>query len=104
GQTDLAPTLLCLLGIDAAPLPYVGRNLLSPEATGPVPRPYGEWIDDGHLFLSRRAGGECRDPSGPLIARDQCVAADRLARRDREVARLVVTADLQTRLRELMTR
>ena len=28
GQTDLAPTLLALLGIDPAPLPYLGRNLL----------------------------------------------------------------------------
>ena len=28
GQTDVAPTLLSLLGIDASPLPFLGRNLL----------------------------------------------------------------------------
>ena len=28
GQTDLAPTVLALLGIDPSPLPYLGRNLL----------------------------------------------------------------------------
>src|SRR5256885_4119140 len=28
GQNDFAPTLLALLGIDAAPLPYMGRNML----------------------------------------------------------------------------
>jgi hypothetical protein len=28
GQTDVAPTLLSRLGIDASPLPFLGRNLL----------------------------------------------------------------------------
>ena len=40
GQTDLAPTLLSLLGIDAADLPYIGRNLFAPAIDVPVPRPY----------------------------------------------------------------
>ena len=31
GQTDFAPTLLALLGIDPAPLPYLGRNLLGAD-------------------------------------------------------------------------
>src|SRR5439155_221192 len=36
GQTDLAPTLLALLGIDPAPLPYVGRNLLGQPDNPPI--------------------------------------------------------------------
>src|SRR5262249_22558428 len=38
GQTDMAPTLLALLGIDPAPLPYVGRNLLGDPDNAPVVR------------------------------------------------------------------
>lgn len=42
GQIDFAPTLLALLGIDPAPLPYGGRNLLGTPGASPVPRPYGD--------------------------------------------------------------
>src|SRR5262249_19130508 len=52
GQTDLAPTLLSLVGIDAGPLPYVGRNLLGLAGDTPVLRPYGEWIDRRHFFFT----------------------------------------------------
>src|SRR6185295_16887437 len=62
GQTDLAPTLLALLGIDAAPLPYLGRNLLGQPGDSPIVRPYGDWLDRTHLFISRTAaagGSQC---------------------------------------------
>jgi phosphoglycerol transferase MdoB-like AlkP superfamily enzyme len=103
GQTDFAPTLLSLFGIDAAPLPYVGRNLLGAPDDGPVPRPYGDWLDAGHLFLARGPASLCielaqpgrRDP-GQTSA---CTAADVAARHEREVSRLVVGDDLQQRLR-----
>jgi lipoteichoic acid synthase len=52
GQTDVAPTLLALLGVDPAPLPYVGRNLLGNPGDGPILRPYGDWLDRTHLFIS----------------------------------------------------
>ena len=55
GQTDFAPTLLALLGIDAAPLPYVGRNLLGAPDDQPLLRPYGDWLDARHLFLAGAA-------------------------------------------------
>jgi hypothetical protein len=100
GQTDFAPTLLPLLGVDAAPLPYVGRNLLGAAGDGPVPRPYGDWLDARHLFLASGAGS-CFDLArgAPLPAID-CRAADDAARRERDVSRLVVVDDLQQRLRE----
>ncbi len=63
GQTDFAPTLLALLGIDAAPLPFVGRNLLGP-AGGAVVRPYGGWLDAHHLHISGGStDGVCYDVS-----------------------------------------
>jgi len=101
GQTDLAPTLLSLLGIDAGPLPYVGRNLLGPSESGPVPRPYGDWLDGAHLFLARGAASICVDVAtrgrGDVAP---CGEAAASARREREVSRLVVMEDLQQRLRE----
>src|SRR5207247_10926998 len=56
GQSDFAPTLLALLGIDPTPLPYVGRNVLGRPDDPPILRPYGDWPDRSHLFLNRRAG------------------------------------------------
>jgi hypothetical protein len=100
GQTDFAPTLLSLLGIDASTLPYVGRNLLAPTAAGPVVRPYGEWIDRGRFYFSRGSQLLCVSANGRAIADDACAAGDREARRLREISRLVVTMDLQATLRE----
>ena len=102
GQTDLAPTLLSLLGIDAAGLPYVGRNLLGAPADDPVLRPYGEWIDRRHIFFTRGAVAVCHDRSREPAARPACGDEDRAAREARDVSRLVVTADLQQKLRALL--
>jgi len=100
GQTDLAPTLLALLGIDAAPLPYVGRNLLGPGG-GEVVRPYGGWLDARHLFVSGGStNGTCYDvPAMRMAPIDACRAADADARRARDISRRVVVDDLQQRLR-----
>jgi lipoteichoic acid synthase len=102
GQTDMAPTLLALLGIDPAPLPYVGRNLLaSPDA--PVVRPYGDWLDAHHLFLTHPANAVCYDlHRRAAVPVASCSETDRSARAARQVSRLVVTEDLQQRLRDRM--
>ena len=98
GQTDFAPTILSLLGIDAAPLPYVGRNLLGAPGDVPVARPYGDWRDAHHLFFAG-GGAICYDViHGAPDAVDRCGAADRVARRTRDISRLVVIDDLQERL------
>ena len=98
GQTDFAPTILSLLGIDAAPLPYVGRNLLGAPGDVPVPRPYGDWLDGHHVFFAG-GGAVCYGVvHGVAEPSDRCREADALARRTREVSRLVVIDDLQERL------
>jgi len=103
GQTDFAPTLLALLGIDAAPLPYAGRNLLGAPGDPPLVRPYGDWLDQRHLFLAgARAGRGCFDAAGDRrVDRSVCAAADSEARHARDILRFVVTGDLQQRLREV---
>jgi phosphoglycerol transferase MdoB-like AlkP superfamily enzyme len=100
GQTDLAPTLLALLGIDPAPLPYLGRNLLGADLDRPVPRPYGDWIDASHLFLAGDAAPACYELHPRLAAATgTCAAEDTLARRARATSRLIVVDDLQQTLR-----
>jgi phosphoglycerol transferase MdoB-like AlkP superfamily enzyme len=99
GQTDVAPTPLA--GIDPAMLPYVGRNLLGAADAGPVVRPYGDWVDAQHLFLTRGADRLCVDLSRRLAAdREGCRTSDDMARRARAVSRLVVVDDLQQRIAE----
>ena len=102
GQTDLPPTLLGLLGIDAAPLPYVGRNLLGQPGRTPVVRPYGGWVDDAHLFVAGGAGQKrrmCYD----IAARDSvpveaCAPGTADAARQRDASDTVISYDLQTEL------
>jgi len=104
GQKGLAPTLLGLVGIDASQLPYVGRNLFAAGDAGPVPRPYGDWIDHRHLYLTRGADHVCVDLARRLAAsREACGASDEAARRERDVSRLVITDDLQRRIWERLT-
>jgi lipoteichoic acid synthase len=103
GQTDFAPTLLALVGIDPAPLPYVGRNLLGQPDDPPVVRPYGDWLDRTHLLLNRGGseGVACYTLSTRTTsAAAACAASNEAARRTHEIAQLVVTAMLQQRLRD----
>jgi phosphoglycerol transferase MdoB-like AlkP superfamily enzyme len=100
GQTDVAPTLLSLLGIDATPLPFLGRNLLGAPGEGPVPRPYADWLDSRHLYLSHGAAALCYDLAArAATAADACRDADAVARRARLISRRVVLDDLQQQLR-----
>ena len=101
GQTDFAPTLLNLVGIDAAPLPYVGRNLLGAPGDPPIVRPYGDWLDSHHLFFSRGMERVCYDVVHRVELDALACAAtghDAEARRTHDMSRLVVTNDLQQQI------
>ena len=104
GQTDFAPTLLALLGIDPAPLPYLGRNLLGHPDDPPIVRPFGGWLDSAHMFLRRGVSDDVRDcyafASAALTEQDACAATNEVARRTRDISRLVITEDLQQELRD----
>jgi phosphoglycerol transferase MdoB-like AlkP superfamily enzyme len=98
GQTDVAPTLLGLLGIDAAPYPYVGRNLLGNPGNDPVVRPYGNWVDATRFFAvrtSEREAERCFDvPAHREIDIESCAAGRALALQQIEMSRRVVRYDL----------
>jgi phosphoglycerol transferase MdoB-like AlkP superfamily enzyme len=102
GQTDFAPTLAALLGIDPAPLPWMGRNLLGAPGDAPIVRPYGEWLDAEHLFLHGPGteSSSCYDiPRAQVVAPAACDAAHASAREARAVSQSVIGEDLQQRVR-----
>lgn len=101
GQVDLAPSLLGLLGIDAAGLPFVGRNLFGTPGHEPVVRRDGSWVDADHLFLLRgkTTGTHCFDrPTLVDVPLAECAAGSALASRQVEISRRVREFDLQKRL------
>ncbi len=101
GQVDLAPTVLNLLGIDAAGLPYVGRNLLGSPGDEPVVRRNGSWVDARHLFLLRSGttGTHCYDRARLIdVPLKECEAGSATAALQVEMARRVREFDLQQRL------
>ncbi len=103
GQTDVAPTLAAIMGIDPADLPWVGRNLLGEPGPGPVVRPHGGWISRRHLYVSRGPEleqGECFDlRTFGRVDAEACRSGDEAARLQVEMARRVLLYDLQERLR-----
>jgi phosphoglycerol transferase MdoB-like AlkP superfamily enzyme len=104
GQTDFAPTILALLGIDPSSLPYLGRNLLGAAGDRPVPRPYGDWLDAKHLFRAGNADTSCYDLASRTISTPaECAVEDARARRARDLSRLIVIDDLQQLLRTRLT-
>jgi lipoteichoic acid synthase len=103
GQTDFAPTILSLLGIDPAPLPYIGRNLLGADGDRPVPRPYGDWLDARHLYRAGSVDTSCYDlVKHAIVAPMECAVETARARRAGELSRLIVLDDLQLQLRTLL--
>jgi phosphoglycerol transferase MdoB-like AlkP superfamily enzyme len=101
GQTDLAPTVLGLLGIDAGRLPYMGRNLLGNPGNPPIVRPFGDWIDREHLLISH---SDDRRSCYSLAKRAfvdgaECADAETASREARDVSRLVILEDLQQEIR-----
>ena len=100
GQTDFVPTILALLGIDPAPLPYLGRNLLGADGDRPVPRRYGDWLDARHLFRAGSVDTSCYDlVKHAIVAPMECAVETARARRAGELSRLIVLDDLQQQLR-----
>lgn len=98
GQIDFAPTMLGLLGVDAAPFPYAGRNVLGAPGSEPVVRRDGSWVDAERLFVLRgkASGTHCFDRATlgdlPIAA---CSAGTTLADRQVAISRRVREFDLQ---------
>jgi hypothetical protein len=99
GHTDVAPTLLALLGIDPASFAFVGRNLLGDHGDSPVVGEYGCWRDSTHLFLQGDGSlddGTCVELAAmDPVASVECREGYEEAIRTEEVSGLVLEHDLQ---------
>jgi arylsulfatase A-like enzyme len=102
GLSDLPPTLAALLGIDPAPLPWFGRNLLGDPEDEPVLWGIKGWVDRRHVL---RLWDEpvCYEISTSTeVDFQECAATDETARRLIRANAIVLQADLQQRLRETL--
>ncbi len=103
GQTDVAPTLAAIMGVDPGDLPWLGRNLLGEPGPGPVVRPHGSWLSDRFLYVNRGPElerGECFDARTlGRVPAEACREGNEQATLQVDVARKVLVYDLQERLR-----
>ena len=99
GHTDVAPTLLALLGVDPAPYAFVGRNLLGEHGDRPVVGEYGCWRNTTHLFLQGDGSlddGACIELATMAgVSSAECREGFDVAARVEEVSFLVLEYDLQ---------
>jgi phosphoglycerol transferase MdoB-like AlkP superfamily enzyme len=104
GHQDVAPTLLALLGIDPAPYPFVGRNLLGDPGDVPVVGEYQCWRDSRRLYLSggpALTDGQCYElPAVEEVDTSVCLGGFTEARRQVEVSLAVLEHDLQQRIHD----
>lgn len=107
GHTDVAPTLLALLGVDPAPFAYVGRNLLGDHGDPPVIGEYGCWRDSSHLFLQGDGSlgdGTCIElATMTAVATVECREDYEQALRTEEVSARVLEHDLQRSIHRALT-
>jgi lipoteichoic acid synthase len=105
GHQDVAPTLLALLGIDPAPYPFIGRNLLGEPGDVPVVGEYQCWRDNLRLYLQggpTLADGQCYElATMNEVDTSACKGGFEDARRQVEVSLAVLEHDLQQRIRDL---
>ena len=102
GHTDIAPTLLALLGVDPAGYAFAGRNLLGEPGSSPMVHPKGSWVDERWVYLNEGeglGGGTCwnrRTLQEVDVA--ACEAGNRQSVRQLEISRKVLLYDLQRRI------
>ncbi|HEX4347128.1 MAG TPA: hypothetical protein VHZ73_06125, partial [Vicinamibacterales bacterium] len=78
----------------------VGRNVLGNPGDVPVVRPFGDWLDREHIMVARGGSGHVC-VSLPSRAPDVsgCADEDQRAKETRDASRLVVTGNLQEKLK-----
>lgn len=104
GLWDVPPTVAALLGVDPAPLPWLGRNLAAGADAGPVVRPGGSWIGP-RLLWTGSARQRCYDwRSGREVPAGQCTEGNREAGTIAEAGDLILKGDLQGELRRELSR
>jgi phosphoglycerol transferase MdoB-like AlkP superfamily enzyme len=108
GHTDVAPTLLALLGVDPSPYAFVGRNLLGEHGDRQVVGEYGCWRDSTHLFLQGDGSlddGSCIElATAAQVSSAECRVGFAQARRTEEISSLVLEYDLQRAIHDKLGR
>ena len=103
GLSDLPPTISALLGVDPRNLPWLGRNILGAPADGPVIWGLNGWVDRYRIHRRVIPTG-CWDRStGEKVAEEMCSDGLDRALRLRRVGTLILEADLQQRLRRVLS-
>jgi phosphoglycerol transferase MdoB-like AlkP superfamily enzyme len=106
GHIDVAPTLLALLGVDPAPYPFLGRNLLGDHGDRPVVGEYGCWRDSKRLFLQGDGAlddGTCIElATMNEVPNTECRAGYESAIRTEEMSALILEHDLQRVVHEAL--
>lgn len=107
GHQDVAPTVLALLGVDPAPLPFVGRNLLGEPGDDPVVGEYHCWKDHRYLFLQgsgRLEDGRCFElPGLTTVDPTRCANGFEAAAEQIWASRTVLEHDLQPAIRDRLS-
>jgi len=105
GHVDVAPTVLSLLGVDAGPLPFLGRNLLGDAGDEPVIGEYGCWSTVELMYLvggPALADGRCFERTTlRRLPVERCGDGWEEAARRVEISRAVLEYDLQHQLADL---
>ena len=106
GLVDLPVTVLALLGIDPAPYPFIGRNLLRDSNSTPTLRAHGDWLNATHYFEALDANSladRCfRRETRRRVKLDECRQANEVALRKRAASQRVLEYDLQRELLEFL--
>jgi phosphoglycerol transferase MdoB-like AlkP superfamily enzyme len=104
GQVDLPPTILALLGIDPAPLAFLGRNLLGTPESKPIAHPRGNWISENLAYLPKGDSfeeGVCvQIQTKRRVSVERCRAFHQVASRDIETSRELLAYDFQAEVSE----
>ncbi|MDH3745076.1 MAG: LTA synthase family protein [Acidobacteriota bacterium] len=102
GQTDIVPTLLAVLGIDAAPLAYLGRNILTDRSDSPVVHSRGWAVSTDRFYLANQIelGKEaCWSlPALEKLETSECSDLAQVSQRQIEISELLLEHDLQTEI------
>jgi phosphoglycerol transferase MdoB-like AlkP superfamily enzyme len=107
GHTDVAPTLMALLGLDPAAYAFVGRNLLGEPGDFPVIGEFDCWRDSRRLFI--RGGGtledgQCVDATDlTVLPVSECAAGFAEADRTAVFSAAVLEHDLQREIHLRLT-
>ena len=106
GHTDIAPTILAVLGIDPGRYAFVGRNLLARDLdpSWPVLGMNDSWMSEAQLWIPTESQGRrCWDLKSDRPLQDEaCTDGTSRAQKLRRLSTDILRYDLQERLHHVL--